>query len=311
MMNAPHLPVLLDEVLQSFAPLSSGTVIDCTLGYGGHSHALLSRHPGLRLIGIDRDEEALDFSAKRLEDFADRTDFIRGDFASVLPQITAGDIVGVLADFGVSSLQLDKRERGFSFESDQLDMRMDTRASLTAYDVVNTYSREQLRRLFADYGEIRPADRLADAIITARNHAPITSARQLSALAKTVLGTHGKIHPATLMFQAIRIEVNDELGQIDALLDALEARHPAGAIVSLITFHSLEDRRVKQRFKRWSQSCICDPHVLRCHCGNNHSLGTIQTRKPVTAAAEELRHNPRSRSAKLRTFVFKDQHEPS
>ena len=308
-MNAPHLPVLLDEVLRSFASLDTGTFVDCTLGYGGHSHALMERHPDLRLIGIDRDEEALMFSGQRLAAFEDRSTLIRGDFASVITEIDPGNITGVLADFGVSSLQLDKRERGFGFESDVLDMRMDTRSPLTAHEVVNTYSHEELCRIFTEYGEIRPAAKLADALLAARSKAPIDSARQLSELAKKVLGSYGKIHPATLMFQAIRIEVNDELGQIDALLDALESLHPAGAILSLITFHSLEDRRVKQRFKQWSQSCICDPHVLRCTCGNNHSLGTIRTRKPITAEAKELRQNPRSRSAKLRTFVFKDRHE--
>jgi len=308
-MNAPHLPVLLNEVLHSFSSLDVGTFIDCTLGYAGHSYALMDRHPNLHLIGIDRDEEALSFSKKRLTNFKTRSTFVRGDFASVVSEIEPSNITGILADFGVSSLQLDKRERGFGFESDVLDMRMDTRSTLTAHEVVNTYSHDDLCRIFTHYGEIRPAKKLADALLAARNKAPIDSAQQLSELAKKVLGSYGKIHPATLMFQAIRIEVNDELGQIDMLLDTLEALRPAGAVLSLITFHSLEDRRVKQRFKQWSQSCICDPHVLRCTCGNNHSLGTIQTRKPITASAEELQQNPRSRSAKLRTFVFKDAHE--
>jgi len=308
-MNAPHIPVLLDEVLHSFASLKPGTFVDCTLGYGGHSHALMTQHPDLHLIGIDRDEEALAFSQQRLAAFEDRITLIRGDFASAIREVDPDAITGILADFGVSSLQLDKRERGFGFESDVLDMRMDTRSSLTAYEVVNTYSHEELCRIFTEYGEIRPAAKLADALLSARSRAPIDSARQLSELAGKVLGSHGKIHPATLMFQAIRIEVNDELGQIDALLDALETLRPAGAILSLITFHSLEDRRVKQRFKQWSRTCICDPQAPRCTCGNDHRLGTVRTRKPITAQPEELRQNPRSRSAKLRTFVFKDRHE--
>jgi 16S rRNA (cytosine1402-N4)-methyltransferase len=286
--------------------LDVGTFIDCTLGYAGHSHALLSQHPRLDLIGIDRDAEALNFSQERLHPFAERITLLHGDFASTVPTLSPQSIVGLLADFGVSSLQLDKPERGFGFESDTLDMRMDTRSSLSAQTVVNTYSHEQLRYCFAEYGEIRQAGKLADAVIAQRANAPITRAHVLSELARTQLGNYGKIHPATLMFQAIRIEVNDELGQIERLLDALEHLRPSGAVISLITFHSLEDRLVKRRFKKWAQSCICAPQALRCTCGNDHSLGTIQSRKPVTAGKEELRTNPRSRSAKLRTFVFKE-----
>jgi 16S rRNA (cytosine1402-N4)-methyltransferase len=184
---------------------------------------------------------------------------------------------------------------------------MDTDAPLTAETVVNTYTFDLLKYLFATYGEIRPAARLAQAILDTRNRAPIRSAKELSTLAERVLGSRrAKIHPATLVFQAIRIEVNDELGQIERLLDALETLRPSGAIVGLITFHSLEDRLVKHRFKTWARSCICDPQAPRCTCGNNHQLGTILSRKPITADPAELRANPRSRSAKLRTFRFKE-----
>jgi len=305
-MKAPHIPVLLEGVLHAFEGISPGTFVDATLGYAGHSTAILDQHPNLHVIGIDRDEEALAFSQKRLAPWQERVRLIQGDFASVVPTLTEEPITGLLADFGVSSLQLDKPERGFGFESDTLDMRMDTSASLTAKEVVNTYSHKRLQYLFAEYGEIRAANRLADAVLTERARAPITSARQLSTLARKVLGNPGKIHPATLMFQAIRIEVNDELGQIEKLLDALETLRPAGAIIALITFHSLEDRLVKRRFKAWTQNCICDPHALRCTCGNNHRLGTIPNRKPIVATPAERRANPRSRSAKLRTFVFKE-----
>ncbi len=305
-MNTPHIPVLLEGVLHAFDGIAPGTLVDATLGYAGHSTAILEHHPDLHLIGIDRDEEALTFSRERLMPWQEQVTLIRGDFASVVPTLTDVPIAGLLADFGVSSLQLDKPERGFGFESDRLDMRMDTSAPLTARDVVNTYSHERLRYLFAEYGEIRAANRLADAILAERAREPITSARQLSALAQRVLGRQGKIHPATLMFQAIRIEVNDELGQIEKLLDALETLRPAGAIIALITFHSLEDRLVKRRFKAWTQNCICDPHALRCTCGNHHRLGTIPNRKPIVATPTERRANPRSRSAKLRTFAFKE-----
>jgi len=306
MEKSPHIPVLLDAVLEHFSRSSQGFLIDCTLGYAGHSSALLERLPQLSLVGIDRDEEALSFSATKLAPFKGRFSLYRGSFAQLLPQIKERPIVGVLADFGVSSLQLDKAARGFSFESDSLDMRMDQRASLSAYEVVNHYSREELAYILREYGEIREADRLAEAIIQARTHSPIESAKRLSQIARDTLRNRGKIHPATLMFQAIRIEVNNELGEIEGLLDTLERLRPSGAIISLITFHSLEDRLVKNRFKRWSQSCICDPQALRCTCGNQHALGKMLNRKPITAGSGEIRQNPRSRSAKLRSFQFKE-----
>ena len=306
-MEAPHLPVLLEPVLESFASIRPGWLVDCTLGYAGHSSALLAHHPHLKLVGIDRDPTALTFSGERLAPYSERIRLYRGDFATLFPRLEERPLTGVLADFGVSSLQLDRTERGFGFESDRLDMRMDTDAPLTAADVVNTYSLEQLRYLLAEYGEIRAAERLARAIIEERQKAPFESARQLSRFAERFFGgRRGKTHPATQLFQAIRIEVNDELGQIEGLLDALETLRPSGAIVSLITFHSLEDRLVKRRFARWARSCVCPPEAMRCTCGNDHQLGTIPSRKPVTATPAERRANPRSRSAKLRTFVFKE-----
>ena len=306
-MKIPHVPVLLDEVLGSFKGVSEGFFVDCTLGYAGHSTAMLERYPHLKHIGIDRDQEALDFSQKKLLPFAGRVTLYKGTFSEVFPRLKESPIVGVLADFGVSSLQLDKRERGFSFQSDNLDMRMDSSAELSAYEVVNTYSREALEYIFDHYGEIRSYKKLTGAIIEAREQGQIESARALSEIALKVLPGGGRIHPATLMFQAIRIEVNNELGEIEGLLDALEAKKSAGTIVSLITFHSLEDRLVKKRFQKWGQACICDPHAIRCTCGKNNALGKVIARKPITASAEELRTNPRSRSAKLRTFRFKSE----
>jgi len=306
-MEAPHLPVLLEPVLDAFTSVQPGWLVDCTLGYAGHSSALMERYPQVDLVGIDRDPTALDFSRQRLAPYAKRLHLYRGDFASLLPTLDERPITGVLADFGVSSLQLDRLERGFGFESDRLDMRMDPDAPLSAADVINTYPQERLRYLLAEYGEIRSADRLARALIDAREKRAFESARQLSAFAERFFGgRRGKTHPATQLFQAIRIEVNDELGQIEGLLDALEQMRPSGAVVSLITFHSLEDRLVKRRFARWARSCVCPPEAMRCTCGNDHQLGTIPSRKPVTATAEEIRANPRSRSAKLRTFIFKE-----
>jgi 16S rRNA (cytosine1402-N4)-methyltransferase len=305
MANSPHVPVLLDAVLQSFAHCSNGYIVDCTLGYAGHSSALLDQNRQIALVGIDRDDEALAFSQERLNMFTGRFQLYKGTFAQMFSALEEEPIVGVLADFGVSSLQLDKMDRGFSFESETLDMRMDQSATLTAHEVVNHYPVEKLTYIFQAYGEIAQAQKLADEIIKVRTHTPITSGKVLSHIAKKVLYTGGKIHPATLMFQAIRIEVNDELGQIEGLLDALEEIQPTAATVSLITFHSLEDRLVKNRFKQWAKQCICDSHAMRCACGKNHALGKVLTKKPIVADQEELRMNPRSRSAKLRCFQFK------
>jgi 16S rRNA (cytosine1402-N4)-methyltransferase len=302
--ESPHIPVLLDEVLKSFEKVPEGYFVDCTLGYAGHSSEILAKYPHLRHIGIDRDEEALAFSRERLKPYEERSRLYKGTFATVLPTLHEKPITALLADFGVSSLQLDKKSRGFAFDSESLDMRMDAEAPLSAYDVVNDYSREKLEYIFDAYGEVRSYRRLAAEIVEARAKKPIESAKELSEIIKKVMPQGGKIHPATLPFQAIRIEVNNELGEIEGLLDAIEQKHYEGEVVSLITFHSLEDRLVKMRFRRWAQACICDPQAMRCTCGKNHALGKPLWRKPVTASKEELRKNPRSRSAKLRSFRF-------
>jgi len=281
-----------------------GYFVDCTLGYAGHSSEVLKRYPHLKHIGIDRDDEALAFSKKRLEPFAERSRLYKGTFASLLPTLEEAPVTALLADFGVSSLQLDKKSRGFAFDSEILDMRMDADAPLSAYEVVNEYPKDRLEYIFDTYGEVRSYRRLAAAIIEARAKEPIKSAKRLSEIIKEVIPQGGKIHPATLPFQAIRIEVNNELGEIEGLLDAIEKRHYKGEVVSLITFHSLEDRLVKNRFRKWAQACICDPQAIRCTCGKNHALGKALSRKPVTASIEELKRNPRSRSAKLRSFRF-------
>ena len=303
-MKTPHIPVLLEEVLASFKDVGEGYFVDCTLGYAGHSSEMLAKYDNLKHIGIDRDDEALAFSKTRLEPFAGRSTLYKGTFAQVFPTLSEEPVLAVLADFGVSSLQLDKMERGFSFNSETLDMRMDASSPLSAYEVVNEYPQDKLEYIFDTYGEVRSYRKLAGAVVEARAKAPIKSAKELSEIAKTVIPSGAKIHPATLMFQAIRIEVNNELGEIEGLLDALEAKHTKGEVVSLISFHSLEDRLVKKRFKKWSTACICDPQAMRCTCGKNNARGKAFSSKPVTATKEELKVNPRSRSAKLRSFRF-------
>ncbi|MGW8169816.1 MAG: 16S rRNA (cytosine(1402)-N(4))-methyltransferase RsmH [Sulfurovaceae bacterium] len=302
--KSPHIPVLLNEVINSFRDVKSGYFVDCTLGYGGHSREILEHYPQLKHIGIDRDDEALAFSKKHLLPFSDKSTLYKGTFADIFPRLQEKPIVAVLADFGVSSLQLDKLERGFSFGSETLDMRMDSSAKLNAYDIVNSYSLSKLEYIFKNYGEIKRSKELANLIIQERAKQPIQSAKELSKIVSKIIPKSGKIHPATLVFQAIRIEVNNELGEIEGLLDALEASHTEGEIVSLITFHSLEDRLVKNRFVKWSKECICDDMAMRCTCGKNNALGYVLNKKPITASLEELKYNPRSRSAKLRTFCF-------
>ena len=308
MNDIPHIPVLLDQTLDSFAPIESGVIIDCTLGYGGHSEALLQAHPNIRLIGIDRDQTAINFASNRLEKFGDRFQAVKGDFATAFDEAVkiAGEenVKGLLADIGVSSLQLDHLDRGFGFESDVLDMRMDQNAALSAYEVVNDYSHEQLMKIFYEYGEIPYGKDLAQKIIDKRAKGPITTAKELAELAMSFKKGGKKIHPATLMFQAIRIEVNDELGQLHGILDKIENSHLHECIVSIISFHSLEDRIVKQRFKAWTVKCVCPTHVMRCECGNNHHKGKLINKKPLIADDKEIKENPRSRSAKLRSFYF-------
>jgi len=309
MNNIPHIPVLLDEVLDGFSNITEGYFVDCTLGYAGHSEAMLKNYEQIKHIGIDRDDEALAFSKARLEPFEGRSKLYKGTFANTLPILEETPITGLLADFGVSSLQLDKMDRGFSFESETLDMRMDCTAELSAYEVVNGYPQDKLEYILNHYGEVRSYKKVAAAIIQARSQKPIESGKELAAVICTVIPRGGKIHPATLSFQGIRIEVNNELGEIEGLLDVLENKFKAGelneTIVSLITFHSLEDRLVKNRYKTWSTKCICDSQAMRCTCTKDNDLGKMLVRKPITATKKELKINARSRSAKLRTFIFK------
>lgn len=305
MQNIPHIPVLYREVEKTFKDLTEGIVIDCTMGYAGHSSLILETNKNIRLIGIDQDQTAIDFSTQRLEPFKDRVQIKKGRFSEMAEEIfhenPADSISGLLADIGVSSLQLDEKERGFGFDSESLDMRMDPTREFSAADVVNTYGQSELERIFFDYGEIRNAKRIAAEIIKAR---PLHSAKELSELVRPFAPRGKKIHPATLVFQAIRIEVNNELGELVGLLDSIEKAGLTKARVAIISFHSLEDRIVKQRFKKWTRSCICPSEAMRCTCGNDHALGKLITRKPYEAAADEVKENARSRSAKMRVFEF-------
>lgn len=302
MQETPHIPVLYREVIDAFAPCTKGIIVDCTMGYGGHSSMLLERYPQISLIGIDQDPTAIAFSERRLEPFGKRAQIRRGRFSDVAKQVITErgeELCGILADIGVSSLQLDQRERGFSYESDTLDMRMNPEAALSAAEVVNTYSQSELETILREYGEVTNARRVAETIVQRR---PFGSAKELSNAVFHLMPKGKKIHPSTLVMQAIRIEVNDELGELERLLDAIEFSSIRRLRVAIITFHSLEDRIVKNRFSKWSKNCICPAEAMRCTCGNNHAIGKVITKKPLSAQEDELRSNPRSRSAKLRIF---------
>lgn len=300
MQNIPHVPVLYREVITALEPCRKGHIVDCTMGYGGHSSLLLDRYPECHITGIDQDPTAIEFSTRRLEAYGERMQIRQGRFSDVAKSILNEDTVcGVLADIGVSSLQLDQRERGFSYESDCLDMRMNPNALLSAEDVVNTYSQGDLETILREYGEVTNFRKVAEVIVKKR---PFSSAKELSDAIFHLMPKGKKIHPSTLVMQAIRIEVNDELGELTRLLDAVEHSSHKHLRVAIITFHSLEDRIVKQRFSQWAKSCICPQDAMRCTCGNNHQLGKIITKKPLSAQEDELKENPRSRSAKLRVF---------
>ena len=300
MNKVPHIPVLYNEVIDTFKNIKDGYIVDCTLGYGGHTLSILENNPDVQMICNDQDDEALNFSKERLINYKDRILFNKGNFKDITKCFQNKKINGILADIGVSSLQLDKKERGFGFLSDVLDMRMDTNADLSAHDVVNNYSMNELEHIFKEYGEISEYKKVASLIIQNR---PINSARELSEILEKNMH-RGKLHPATLAFQAIRIEVNDELGVLEELFKSFEESNLTDCTIAIISFHSLEDRIVKNYFKKWTQKCICPSNVFRCECGNNNQKGKIITKKPIIPTNEEIKRNPRSRSSKMRIFKF-------
>lgn len=296
----PHIPVLFNEVLDAFSAIDDGYIIDCTTGYAGHSEGILNQNQNIKLICNDQDDEALEFSKKRLAAFGDRVIFNKSNFADVIQKYSNLKITGILADIGVSSLQLDKLDRGFGFASDVLDMRMDRQNSLSAYEVVNDYTQFQLESIFKNYGEMPEYKKAAALIVQNR---PFQGASELAKMFEQNFKKF-KIHPATLAFQAIRIEVNQELVVLEKLFESIENLKPSKCIVAIISFHSLEDRIVKNYFKKWATNCICPPNSMRCVCGGNNALGKILTKKPIEASPNETKINPRSRSAKMRVFKF-------
>ncbi|MEK6208226.1 MAG: 16S rRNA (cytosine(1402)-N(4))-methyltransferase RsmH [Chloroflexota bacterium] len=300
-----HEPVLVAEVLAQLHPHAGGHYLDGTVGGGGHAAAILdATRPDGKLLGLDRDPAALAIAARELARFGDRAVLARGNFA-VLDEI-AGEhgfapVDGVVLDLGLSSIQLADDERGFSFRSrGPLDMRSDPDLRDTAADLVNTWVEKDLRRVFAEYGEEPEAARVAGAIVRRRVKTPFEAADDLGRFVAGVKTRRPRgIDPATRVFQALRIAVNDELANLErALAAAMRAVRPGGRI-AVISFHSLEDRIVKQFFARESRDCICPPHLPTCVCGHRAGLRVV-TRRPLRAASAEVDRNPRARSAALR-----------
>lgn len=307
-MGFEHIPVLLNEVIEGLNIDPEGIYVDGTLGGAGHSYEIAKRLKSGRLIGIDRDEEAIAAASKRLEPFSDRVTIVRGnygDMADILENIGISEVDGILLDLGVSSHQLDEAERGFSYREDApLDMRMDRRDELTAYDVVNTYTEAELARILKDYGEERFAVSIARHIVKARAERPVGTTYELSDIIKASIPAKyrdKKGHPAKRSFQAIRIEVNHELDILrDSLNGMIDILKPGGRLC-VISFHSLEDRIVKQAMRTAEDPCICPKDFPVCVCGRKPK-GRCVSKKAITAADNELDTNNRAHSAKLRIF---------
>ncbi len=303
-----HLPVMPAEAVNYLGCARAGTYVDGTVGGGGHALEILRANPGNRLIGLDRDSEALAAAQKALAPFGGRSVLVKEDFrnvSAVLGRLEAGQVDGMLLDLGVSSYQLETPERGFSFRFDAaLDMRMDRSSGPTARDLVNTLEEGELFRIFREYGEEAHSRRIARAIVEARAKKPIETTAELSRIVVEAVPAKyrgGRIHPATRVFQALRIAVNDELGSLsEGLAAGMESLKPGGRMV-VISFHSLEDRIVKGAFREAATGCICPPKFPVCVCGRTPRARLV-TRKAVAPSAKEVESNPRARSAKLRAI---------
>ncbi|ARR00433.1 16S rRNA (cytosine(1402)-N(4))-methyltransferase RsmH [Campylobacter porcelli] len=306
-MNSIHTPVLLSEVVDTFKNIGDGVILDCTLGYGGHSKALLDSIPNIKIIACDQDDMAIKYCQDKFKDYKDRIEIYKSNFSQIIKKIPQENIKGILADIGVSSLQLDLNERGFGLKSDVLDMRMDSSNPISAKTIVNNYTQDELQRVFCEYGELPNAKIIAQKIIKARENKEIISCKELSRIVGSSNLKNRSISVATLVFQAIRIEVNKELDVLKELLNSIQNSKIDETKLAIISFHSLEDRIIKDTFKKWQSSCICPIQAMRCECGNNHAIGKIITKKPITPTDKEISDNPRSSCSKMRIFKIKRQ----
>ena len=300
-MDFKHTSVMLEEAVEKLITDKRGIYVDCTLGGGGHAREIISRLDGGLLIGIDRDQEAIDAAAQRLKGF--NVKLIRSNFDrldEILDGLSIDRIDGIIFDLGVSSHQIDDAPRGFSYMHDApLDMRMDTRQKLTAFDVINTYPEERLVKIFSEYGEERFSKRIAHAIVDFRRSKTIGTTGELVELIKrSVPSMKNAGHPAKRVFQAIRIEVNNELGILEGALRSAVNRLKSGGRIAVITFHSLEDRIVKNTFKELATDCICPKNIPVCVCGHRAQIKMLG--RAITPSIEEINLNSRAKSAKLR-----------
>lgn len=308
-MDFKHVSVLLNETIEGLNIKPDGIYVDGTLGGGGHAYEVLKRlSPKGRLIGIDQDGEALQAAGERLKEFGNQVTLVRDNYCEidrVLESLEIEKVDGIILDIGVSSYQLDNLERGFSYKSDApLDMRMDTRQSLTAADVVNTYSEDELIAIIKDYGEERFARNIAKKIVQSREDKPLETTQELSEIIQSAIPMKAKAkggHPAKKTFQAIRIEVNRELAVLKESIDKMIERLNPGGRICIITFHSLEDRIVKTKFRENENPCTCPPDFPVCVCGKK-SKGRVITRKPIVPSEDEIAVNKRAKSSKLRIF---------
>ena len=307
-MEFEHVPVLFNEVMESLDIKPDGIYVDGTVGGGGHSSGICQRlTEGGVLIAVDRDREALAAAEKRLEEYSCEKRFVHANYSDVeaIAEAAGKKVQGILLDLGVSSYQLDNPERGFSYMQDApLDMRMDDSDRLTAYDIVNGYSKDELARMIREYGEERWAARIAEFIVRERAEAPIDSTGRLTEIIKAAIPAKARRtgpHPAKRTFQAIRIEVNDELGHLREAVEKLPELLESGGRIAIITFHSLEDRIVKTEFERRLDPCTCPKDFPVCVCGKVADVKRV-TRKPIAPSEEETESNPRARSAKLRVL---------
>ena len=305
-MEFKHYSVMLSETVDGLLVKDGGIYADGTLGGGGHSHEILSRGKDIRLIGIDQDSEAIQAAKKRLLEFGDKVTYVNDNFkniAKILDELEIPEIDGMVIDLGVSSYQLDNEERGFSYmKSAPLDMRMNRDDGFSAYDVVNTYSEEQLTDIFYRYGEENWSKRVAQFICERRKDAPIETTGELSEIIKAAIPKNARkdeLHPEKRIFQAIRIEVNGELEILKGAVCDIIKRLKKGGRLSVITFHSLEDRIVKQAFSELAKGCTCPANFPVCVCGKKPEIKII-TKKPILPSGDELSENSRSKSAKLR-----------
>ncbi len=306
MSNPKHISVLLDECIENLNIKPDGIYVDGTLGMGGHSEQILKRLTTGRLIGIDRDESAIARAGERLKEYSHKLTLVHSNFcdvATVLDDLGIDGVDGMLFDLGVSSPQLDESERGFSYMNDApLDMRMDNTSALTAWNVVNEWAEDELVRILRDYGEERFARRIAGRIVEHRSEKPIETTLELVDIIKSAMpaaALREKQHPAKRSFQAIRIAVNDELGAVEQMMKTAPDKLNKGGRLCVISFHSLEDRIVKTSIAARENGCTCPREAPICVCGFVQTLKSVH-RKPIIPGEEELKENPRSRSAKLR-----------